>query len=70
MRLQKNLSNLLKSLPSGENFKHMARKLRDFFLGLVTPGFLFESLGFQYVGPIDGHNISEMIATLESQVGR
>ncbi|MGH7796893.1 MAG: 1-deoxy-D-xylulose-5-phosphate synthase [Candidatus Binatia bacterium] len=66
VRLQKNLSNLLKSLPSGENLKHMARKMRDSFLSLVTPGFLFESLGFQYVGPIDGHNISEMIATLEN----
>jgi 1-deoxy-D-xylulose-5-phosphate synthase len=66
VRLQKNLSNLLKSLPSGENLKFLARKMRDSFLSLVTPGFLFESLGFQYVGPIDGHNISEMIATLEN----
>ncbi len=66
VRLQKNLSNLLRNLPSGENLKHAARKLRDSFLGLVTPGFLFESLGFQYVGPIDGHNLSEMITTLEN----
>jgi 1-deoxy-D-xylulose-5-phosphate synthase len=66
VRMQKNLSTLLKSLPSGENLKHVARKLRDSFLGLVTPGFLFESLGFQYVGPIDGHNIGEMVATLEN----
>ena len=66
VRLQKNLSNLLRSLPSGENLKHAARKMRDSFLSLVTPGFLFESLGFQYVGPIDGHNISEMITTLEN----
>jgi 1-deoxy-D-xylulose-5-phosphate synthase len=66
VRLQKNLSNLLRSLPSGENLKHVARKIRDSFLGLVTPGFLFESLGFQYVGPIDGHNINEMITTLEN----
>ena len=66
VRLQKNLSMLLKSLPRGENLKHVARKLRDSFVGLVTPGFLFESLGFQYVGPIDGHNIGEMIATLEN----
>jgi len=65
VRVQKNLSTLLKSLPSGENIKYLARKLRDSFLGLVTPGFLFESLGFQYVGPIDGHNIGQMIATLE-----
>jgi 1-deoxy-D-xylulose-5-phosphate synthase len=66
VRLQKNLSNLLKSLPSGENLKFLARKMRDSFLSLVTPGFLFESLGFQYVGPIDGHNLSEMITTLEN----
>ena len=66
VRLQKNLSYLLKNLPSGENLKLAARKLRDSFLGLVTPGFLFESLGFQYVGPIDGHNIGEMLATLEN----
>jgi len=66
VRLQKNLSSLLKSLPRGEDLKHVARKLRDSFVGLVTPGFLFESLGFQYVGPIDGHNIAEMLATLEN----
>ena len=66
VRLQKNLSTLLLNLPSGENLKHVARKLRDSFLGLVTPGFLFESLGFQYVGPIDGHNIAEMVTTLEN----
>jgi len=66
VRLQKNLSNLLKSLPSGENLKYLARKMRDSFLSLVTPGFLFESLGFQYVGPIDGHNLTEMITTLKN----
>ena len=66
VRLQKNLSTLLQNLPSGENLKYMARKIKDSFLGLVTPGFLFESLGLQYVGPIDGHNISEMVTTLEN----
>jgi 1-deoxy-D-xylulose-5-phosphate synthase len=66
IRLQRHVSNLLSSLPRGEELKHVARKIKDSFLGLVTPGFLFESLGFQYVGPIDGHNIAEMIATLEN----
>jgi 1-deoxy-D-xylulose-5-phosphate synthase len=66
VRLQRNISTWLKSLPRGEDLKHAARKLRDAFLGLVTPGFLFESLGFQYVGPIDGHNIAEMIQTLQA----
>ncbi|MBM4263414.1 MAG: 1-deoxy-D-xylulose-5-phosphate synthase [Deltaproteobacteria bacterium] len=66
VRLQKHFSNLLLNLPQGENLKLAARKVRDSFLGFVTPGFLFESLGFQYVGPIDGHNIAEMVTTLEN----
>jgi 1-deoxy-D-xylulose-5-phosphate synthase len=66
VRMQKQLSSWLLSLPRGENLKHAARKLKDSFLGLVTPGFLFESLGFQYVGPIDGHNITEMVTTLQN----
>jgi 1-deoxy-D-xylulose-5-phosphate synthase len=66
VRLQKNLSALLHTLPKGENLFHVARRVKDSFLGLVTPGFLFESLGFQYVGPIDGHNIAEMVTTLEN----
>jgi 1-deoxy-D-xylulose-5-phosphate synthase len=64
--IQRNFSYLLSNLPKGDNLKHVARKLKDSFLGLVTPGFLFESLGFQYVGPIDGHSIAEMVTTLEN----
>ncbi|HXK30096.1 MAG TPA: 1-deoxy-D-xylulose-5-phosphate synthase [Candidatus Binatia bacterium] len=66
VRMQRRISHLLSSLPRGEDLKHAARKLKDSFLGLVTPGFLFESLGFQYVGPIDGHDIGEMVTTLEN----
>jgi 1-deoxy-D-xylulose-5-phosphate synthase len=66
VRLQRHVANLLLTLPRGEDLKHVARKIKDSFLGLVTPGFLFESLGFQYVGPIDGHNIGEMVTTLEN----
>jgi 1-deoxy-D-xylulose-5-phosphate synthase len=66
VRMQKQLASWLLSLPKGENLKQAARKLKDSFLGLVTPGFLFESLGFQYVGPIDGHNIAEMVSTLQN----
>ncbi len=66
VRLQRHLSYLLSTLPGGENLMHLARRVKDSFLALVTPGFLFESLGFQYVGPIDGHNIHEMVTTLEN----
>src|SRR5574342_411033 len=67
VRLQHNLGVLMRTLPKvGENFYHVARKLKESFLGLVTPGFLFEALGFQYVGPIDGHNVGEMIQTFHN----
>ncbi|MGH7775002.1 MAG: 1-deoxy-D-xylulose-5-phosphate synthase [Candidatus Binatia bacterium] len=67
VRLQRNLVHLLKTLPKvGENLYHVARRVKDSFLGLVTPGFLFEALGFQYVGPIDGYNLGEMIQTFQN----
>jgi 1-deoxy-D-xylulose-5-phosphate synthase len=66
VRMQRNVLTLLSNLPRGENLKYVARKIKDSFLGLMTPGFLFESLGFQYVGPIDGHNLAEMVTTLEN----
>jgi 1-deoxy-D-xylulose-5-phosphate synthase len=67
VRLQHNLGVLMRTLPKvGENLYQVARKLKESFLGLVTPGFLFEALGFQYVGPIDGHNVAEMIQTFQN----
>jgi 1-deoxy-D-xylulose-5-phosphate synthase len=67
VKLQKNLVYLLRTLPKvGENLYHVARKIKESFLGLVTPGFLFEALGFQYVGPIDGYNMGEMIQTFQN----
>ena len=45
IRLQKNLSTLLKSLPSGEHIKQAARKIRDSFLSLVTPGISLREFG-------------------------
>jgi 1-deoxy-D-xylulose-5-phosphate synthase len=67
VRLQHNLGLMMRTLPKvGENLYHVARKLKESFLGLVTPGFLFEALGFQYVGPIDGHNVAEIIQTFHN----
>ncbi|HTM08847.1 MAG TPA: 1-deoxy-D-xylulose-5-phosphate synthase [Verrucomicrobiae bacterium] len=67
VRLQHNLGVLMRTLPKvGENLYQVARKLKESFLGLVTPGFLFEAMGFQYVGPIDGHDVAEMIHTFQN----
>ncbi len=67
LKLQKNLVTLMRTLPKvGENLYHVARKAKDSFIGLVTPGFLFEALGFQYVGPINGHDLGEMVRTFQN----
>ncbi len=42
----------------------MARQFEDALKGFLTPGRLFEDLGFTYVGPIDGHRLKHLIDTL------
>jgi 1-deoxy-D-xylulose-5-phosphate synthase len=43
-----------------------AEKAEEFARGMVTGGTLFEELGFYYVGPIDGHNLEQLVPVLEN----
>jgi 1-deoxy-D-xylulose-5-phosphate synthase len=45
---------------------NLAKKAEDSIKGLMVPGMLFEDLGFQYVGPLDGHNIGHLLQTFEN----
>ena len=42
----------------------IARRAEEHMKGMVVPGTLFEEMGFNYIGPIDGHDIDTLIATL------
>jgi 1-deoxy-D-xylulose-5-phosphate synthase len=42
----------------------LARKTEEHMKGMVVPGTLFEELGFNYVGPVDGHDVGELVTTL------
>jgi 1-deoxy-D-xylulose-5-phosphate synthase len=42
----------------------MARRLEEHVKGLLVPGTIFEELGFQYIGPIDGHDLNTLVPTL------
>ncbi|AZV93160.1 1-deoxy-D-xylulose-5-phosphate synthase [Bordetella sp. J329] len=44
----------------------MARRFEGHAKGLVTPATLFEELGFNYVGPIDGHDMDALVPTLQN----
>jgi len=44
----------------------LARRAEEHVKGLIVPGTLFEELGFNYFGPVDGHDIHAMVATLRN----
>ena len=55
---------LAKRLPKAV-YKQLA-KAEEYGRGMVTGGTLFEELGFYYVGPIDGHNLDQLVPVLEN----
>ena len=44
--------------------KEFAKRAEEHAKGMVTPGTLFEEFGFNYIGPIDGHDINALVDTL------
>jgi 1-deoxy-D-xylulose-5-phosphate synthase len=65
-KLRLETKNFLQGIPRvGESMFNFAKKAEGSLKSLVTPGLLFEELGFQYIGPIDGHNIDELLEAFE-----
>ena len=59
-RLKKRTEQLLSHLP--ESATYLAKRFEE-SLRLITPGILFEELGIEYIGPIDGHDLEALIET-------
>ena len=55
--IKKSGSSFLKPLPQAY---HLARKVETSMKAMVAPGTIFEELGLNYIGPIDGHNLKEL----------
>jgi len=55
--IKKSGASFLKPLPQAH---HLARKVESQMKAMVAPGTIFEELGLNYIGPIDGHNIKEL----------
>ncbi|MDX1661665.1 MAG: 1-deoxy-D-xylulose-5-phosphate synthase [Gemmatimonadota bacterium] len=65
-RLRDEIWDLTGKIPKvADDVRLFAHKLEEGVKGLVAPGMLFEELGFRYFGPIDGHDVDELIDTLE-----
>ena len=60
-RAMSEVENLLRSIPSiGEDIMTMVQRGHSSLKTFFTPGMLFEALGFDYVGPVDGHDVEKM----------
>jgi 1-deoxy-D-xylulose-5-phosphate synthase len=49
-----------------EPLREVARRAEEHVKGMITPGTLFEELGFNYFGPIDGHDFNQLLPTLQN----
>ncbi len=66
-RMKHSVKSLLESIPrAGDDLLEMARRAEQSFKGFISPAHLFEGLGFNYIGPIDGHNVSELVETFSN----
>ncbi|MDD2581489.1 MAG: 1-deoxy-D-xylulose-5-phosphate synthase [Desulfuromonadaceae bacterium] len=59
--LKKEMQVLLKNIPAfGTDILQFARRAENSLKGFLTPGSLFEALGFDYLGPLDGHDLGQL----------
>ncbi len=64
-RLEREVWEMLGRLPGGAVAQQLAHKAKESLKTFMTPGHLFEALGFRYFGPIDGHDLDLLIETLD-----
>jgi len=61
--IRESSKKVLKGMPV---IKEMAKRTEEHLKGMVVPGTLFEELGFNYIGPIDGHDVDALVETLRN----
>ncbi|HKJ65099.1 MAG TPA: 1-deoxy-D-xylulose-5-phosphate synthase, partial [Desulfopila sp.] len=66
-RVKNHLEERLQSLSNvGENILNVLKKSEESFKSFFTPGMLFEAFKFDYIGPIPGHELDDLIEALET----
>ncbi|MBR5680640.1 MAG: 1-deoxy-D-xylulose-5-phosphate synthase, partial [Clostridia bacterium] len=63
-RVKASLKFVLRRFPHGENMIGSIRGLESSLKSLLVPGVFFEEMGIRYIGPVNGHNLAELIRTL------
>ena len=66
-KIKKDVESFLGGLDGfGKHMLKIAKRAEESMKGLFTPGMLFEAFGFEYIGPINGHDIELLMETLEN----
>jgi 1-deoxy-D-xylulose-5-phosphate synthase len=66
-KVRQDVERLVKRIPRfGFRAYRAARKLEEGLKSLLIPGIVFEEMGFRYFGPIDGHDLTQLVWTLNS----
>ena len=66
-RIKTEIWELTGKIPSvSKQVRLLARRMEESFKNLIVPGMLFEDLGLKYFGPIDGHNVNELISVFSN----
>ncbi|MFC1503217.1 1-deoxy-D-xylulose-5-phosphate synthase [Pseudomonadota bacterium] len=55
-----------KVLSGAPPIKELVKRAEEHIKGMVVPGTMFEELGFNYIGPVDGHDVAELVKTLKN----
>lgn len=61
-RIKKDVWDLTWHFPNlGDRIRHAVRRVDEGLKAILVPGLLFERMGIRYIGPVDGHNLAEML---------
>ncbi len=65
LELKESVLNRLLSFKGGDELVRRIRKTKNTFKSIVVPGMFFEDMGITYLGPVDGHNVGNILETLK-----
>ena len=66
-KVKSEAATLIKNIPKiGDSMLKVARRAEESVKGMIVPGLLFEELGFEYFGPIDGHRLDHLMTTFDN----
>jgi len=64
LRLKLTYRNIVKKIPGGKTFYNFTSRVKNRIKRFILPTTIFENMGFTYLGPVDGHNLPDLIDLL------